>query len=147
VPAGEKPLGNDLVGEAFGMYALGKPLEFIGAKVVGFFTSKLATKGGSNFLKFGGDEAVVHFGKHGNGVMNALGETSYNLKNYVTDANFVIKNGTYVPDLNGYVRLIGGQGSAKFGFVGLNRATGNITTFHIKTAQELAKKAPGIFGY
>ncbi|MDX2247572.1 MAG: hypothetical protein SF052_12385 [Bacteroidia bacterium] len=116
-------------------------------RVGGKLFVRLVEKGGANFLKFGGDEAVVHFGKHGKSVMDALGKTSYNLKNYVDDANFIIKNGTFVPELNGYVRLIGGQGSAKFGFVGLNRATGNITTFHIKTAQELAKKAPNMFGY
>jgi hypothetical protein len=79
--------------------------------------------------------------------MDALGKSSYNLRNYLDDANNIIKNGTYVPELNGYVRLIGGQGSAKYGFVGMNRATGNITTFHIKTAKELSKKAPGMFGY
>lgn len=36
--------------------------------------------------------------------------------------------------------LVGGPGSAKFDFVGLNKATGNIKTFHIKTAKELSKK-------
>jgi len=107
----------------------------------------LDKRGVGNFLKFDGDEAIVHFGKHGKSVMNNLGRPSYSIKNYLSDANHVIKNGTFVKELNGYVRLIGGQGSAKFGFVGMNRATGNITTFHIKTAKELAKKAPGIFGY
>ena len=105
------------------------------------------SKGASKFLRFGGDEAIEHFGKHGNSVMNALGKSSYNLKDYLGDANHVIANGTFVPELNGYVRMIGGQGSAKYGFVGLNRATGNITTFHIKTAKELSKKAPGMFNY
>ena len=76
--------------------------------------------------------------------MNALGNNSYNLSNYLNDANHVIRNGTYVPEMNGYVRLIGGQGSAKYGFVGLNRNTGYITTFHIKTAKELSKKAPSL---
>lgn len=56
----------------------------------------------------------------------------------------MIRNGTFVPEMNGYVWLIGGQGSAKYGFVGLNRATGNITTFHIKTAKELSRKAPSL---
>lgn len=106
-----------------------------------------ATKGAGQFLRFGGDEAVTHFGKHSKSIMDALGESSYNLRNYLDDANHIIKNGTYVPELNGYVRLIGGQGSAKYGFVGMNRATGNITTFHIKTAKELSKKAPGMFSY
>ncbi|NMH87390.1 RHS repeat domain-containing protein [Flavivirga algicola] len=68
--------------------------------------------------RFSGDAAVTHFTKHANSVMSALGKKSYNLTNYLDDANHVIKNGTFVPELNGYVRLIGGQGSAKFGFVG-----------------------------
>ncbi len=76
--------------------------------------------------------------------MDALGQSSYNLKNYIDDAHHVIKNGTYVPELNGFVRFIGGQGSAKYGFVGLDRATGGLTTFHIKTASELSKKAPSL---
>lgn len=45
-----------------------------------------AAKGAGKFLKFGGDEAVVHFGKHGNSVMSALGKKSYNLANYIDDA-------------------------------------------------------------
>jgi len=32
----------------------------------------------------------------------------------------------------------------KFGFVGLDRATGEITTFHIKNISELIKKAPSL---
>lgn len=42
------------------------------------------------------------------------------------------------------MKLISGKGSAKYGFVGLDRNTGNITTFHIKTAKELSKKAPSL---
>ena len=113
---------------------------------LGEVTLKTTTaKIGENSLKFAGDEGITHFSKHSSSIMKALGKTSYNLKNYINDANFIVKNGTYIPQLNGYVRLIGGKGSAKFGFVGLNRTTGNITTFHIKTAQELAKKASNMF--
>jgi RHS repeat-associated protein len=50
VPSGETPLGNDLVGEAFGVYALGKPLELIGSKIFGFFASKAIAKGGTEAL-------------------------------------------------------------------------------------------------
>ena len=32
----------------------------------------------------------------------------------------------------------------QYGFVGLDRATNNITTFHIKTVKELTKKAPSL---
>ena len=49
-----------------------------------------------------------------------------------------------MPEMNGYVKLIGGPGSAKAAFVGVNRAVGNITTFHIKTVKEIARKAPSL---
>ncbi|MFV0154511.1 RHS repeat-associated core domain-containing protein [Empedobacter falsenii] len=98
----------------------------------------------SKVLKFGGDEAIEHFGKHGKSVMDALGKTAYNLKDYVNDANYVIQNGIFVPEKNAFVKLIGGTGSAKYAFVGLNRSTGEITTFHIKTAKELSKSAPSL---
>nr|WP_275371556.1 hypothetical protein [Xenorhabdus bovienii] len=93
---------------------------------------------------FKGDEAVKHFEKHGSEMMQALNQRSYNLKNYINDANHVIRNGQYVPEMNGYVKLIGGQGSAKYAFVGLDRKTGNITTLHVKTVSELTRKAPSL---
>ncbi|WP_394747811.1 fibronectin type III domain-containing protein [Spongiimicrobium salis] len=91
-----------------------------------------------------GIKGLEHFTKHGNSVMNALSKKSYSFTQYLDDANHVLNKGTFVPELNGYVKLIGGKGSAKFGFVGLNRTTGGITTFHLKTAKELAKKAPSL---
>ena len=57
------------------------------------------------------------------------------------DANYIINNGTYVPELNGYVRFMSGK---KFGFVGIDRNTGHITTFHIKNVTELINKAPSL---
>ena len=76
--------------------------------------------------------------------MDALGKSEYGIKDYINDANYVVQNGTYVPELNGFVQPLGGTGSAKYGLVGLDRATGNITTFHIKTVSELIKKAPSL---
>jgi len=76
--------------------------------------------------------------------MQSLNKSSYNIKDYMNDANHVIKKDTYVPELNGYVKLIGGKGSAKYGFSGIDRATGKLTTFHIKTASELSKKDPSL---
>jgi hypothetical protein len=93
---------------------------------------------------FKADEAVSHFDKHAESIMNAMGNKSYNLAQYVDDANHIVQNGTWVPEMNGFVKLIGGQGSAKFGFVGVERGSSAITTFHIKTASELAKKAPSL---
>ena len=39
--------------------------------------------------------------------------------------------------------MIGGKGG-KYAFVGIHRATGHMTTFHIKYAKELAKSAPSL---
>ena len=66
------------------------------------------------------------------------------MADYINDANHVIKEGTFVKELHGYVKLIGGEGSAKAAFVGIDRVTGNITTFHIKSISELAKSAPSL---
>ena len=93
---------------------------------------------------FNGDEAARHFAEHGDELAGALGKRNYNLADYLDDANHDINNGTFVPELNGYVRLIGGEGSAKFAFVGLERGPNAITTFHIKTVKELIKKAPSL---
>ena len=68
----------------------------------------------------------------------------YGIKDYIADANSVIQNGTWVPEMSGYTQIIGGPGSAKAAFVGLNRATGDITTFHVKSVTEMAKKAPSL---
>lgn len=98
----------------------------------------------SNLTKFKNDEAISHFNKHSSEVMQSLGKSSYNFKEYIKDANYIIKQGTFVPELNGYVKLIGEKGSAKYGFVGLDRKTNNLTTFHIKSTKELSKKAPSL---
>lgn len=41
----------------------------------------------------------------------------------------------------GYIKFVGGN---KYGFVGLDRSTRDITTFHIKTVSELSRKAPSL---
>ena len=82
-----------------------------------------------------------HYGKHGQEIANVLGKSNYSIDKYLDDANYIINNGTYVPELNGYVNFMKGK---KYGFVGLNRTTGDITTFHIKSISELIKKAPSL---
>ena len=42
-------------------------------------------------------------------------------------------------ELNEYVKLLGGEGSAKYTFIGMDQV-GNITTLHIKTVTDLLKK-------
>jgi RHS repeat-associated protein len=95
-------------------------------------------------LRFAGDQAVENFERHAGSVMAALGKNSYNLKNYLDDANHIVRHGTFVPEMNGFVVLVGGTGSAKVGFVGLSRELDRITTFGIRTVKEIAEKAPSL---
>ena len=99
---------------------------------------------GQDFHFFDNDEMSSHFAKHGSNVMSAIGKTEYNIKEYLQDANHVIREGVFVSELHGYVKMLGGVGSAKYAFVGLDRASGKITTFHIKSVRELMKKAPSL---
>ena len=82
-----------------------------------------------------------HYGKHGQEIADVLGDSNYSIDKYLDDANYIINNGTYAPELNGYVSFMSGK---KDGFVGLDRTTGDITTFHIKNISELIKKAPSL---
>ena len=70
-----------------------------------------------------------HFDKHGSEMQQALNKKNYTKKDYLNYANHVIKEGEFVPEMNGYIKLVGGKGSAKYAFVGLDRKTGDITTF------------------
>ncbi len=95
-------------------------------------------------LKFGQEKLMMeHFGKHASEIMKALGKKAYNLKDYMDDANYVVREGMYVPEINAYIKYVGG-GSPKFALTGLDRVTGNITTFHIKSLKELLHKAPSL---
>ena len=95
-------------------------------------------------LKFEKDAAVQHFAKHGSSIRESLGKTSYNLKDYMNDANHVINTGAFVPELNAFVKLIGGTGDAKVAFVGIKKSENIVTTFHIKYLKELINKAPSL---
>ena len=93
---------------------------------------------GDKIINFSSDDNLMsHFKKHGNQIAKVLEKENYTVKNYLEDANYIIKNGEYVKELNGYLKFMSGK---KYGFVGLDRTTGNITTFHIKSVQELSKK-------
>lgn len=94
--------------------------------------------------QFKSGQDKLHFDKHFRHIAEALGDSTYNLKDYLTDANWVIQNGTFSSELNGYVALVGGKGSAKAAFVGIDRVTKEITTFHLKDVSKLEKTAPGL---
>lgn len=93
-------------------------------------------------MKFGGDEAIGHFARHANQIMKVNKLKSYNLANYIDDANWIIQNGSYSSKLNGYYYYMGNssKGESLFGFVGLKNGGSTISTFHIKTAKQLGLK-------
>jgi len=129
------------------IYLIGLMLFFVAnvnAAKSDFFGERdvVAAKGGTQFLKFGGDEAVEHFGKHADQIMKVTGQSAYNLKNYVNDANWIIQNGTYSSKLNGYYSFManGSKGQSLFGFVGMKNGGSTISTFHIKSAAQLGLK-------
>lgn len=97
-------------------------------------------------LQFNSEQKLVnHFDKHSAEVAHALKRTDYSIEQYLKDANFVVETGTYVPELNAYVKFIGCEGkNTLYAFVGLDRNTGNITTYHVKTVDYLIKKAPSL---
>ncbi|NOU19200.1 MAG: RHS repeat-associated core domain-containing protein, partial [Bacteroidales bacterium] len=116
------------IGDVVGLVAVG------GARLgkLLFATSKV--------FKFGGDEAVIHFGRHASQIMQVTGKASYNLANYISDANWIIRNGTYSSQLNGYYYYMGNSartGESLFGFVGMKEGGTLISTFHIKTVTQL----------
>jgi len=115
----------------------------VGLGVHGGRYLRVANNIGKKLFKFSGDEAVIHFGKHANQIMKITGKTSYNLKNYVDDANWIIQNGTYSSKLNGYYHYMGNAtkgGESLFGFVGMKNGGSAISTFHIKSATQLGLK-------
>ena len=100
--------------------------------------------------KFQKDNGTAHFSKHGDDIMEVLGKDTYTYKEYLQDANYIINNGVYSEKANAYAYFMGSSGrhgAAKYGFVGLDRFTGDIKTFHIKDIGNLYKQAPdlGIF--
>ncbi|WP_146172040.1 RHS repeat-associated core domain-containing protein [Pseudoduganella armeniaca] len=100
--------------------------------------------GGVDERRFKTGEDVLHFQKHGSEIAHALGYQKYTVSQYVEDANAVLRTGTFVPELNAYVAIPGGTGSAKGLLVGLDRATGEITTMHMKPVSWFEAKAPSL---
>jgi hypothetical protein len=86
----------------------------------------------------------LHFNKHYEEFKEVFGFKNYSVQDYVNDANLVIKNGTYVPELNAYVTIAGGRGTAKGLIAGLDRVTKEITTLHLKPVSFLEKRAPSL---
>jgi hypothetical protein len=113
----------------------------IGAGAAGKVPNSVANNTSRSF-KAGEDQ--VHFEKHGPEIARALGIENYSVSQYVDDANWVIQNGDFAPELNAYASIPGGTGSAKGLLVGLDRATGEITTMHLKPVSWFEAKAPSL---
>ena len=103
-------------------------------------TDSMAAKGGSNIttsrLNFKTKyDLEEHFNRHG----KEFEDLYSNSQEYLNGANYVINNGTYVPEMNGYIRFFGAKGGANYAFVGLTRDGLNITTFSIRSVASLSK--------
>ena len=95
-----------------------------GAQLKGKGTACEAVESGSKTNKLFKNQSLLdeHYGKHGQEIADVLGDSNYSIDKYLDDANYIINNGTYAPELNGYVSFMSGK---KYGFVGLDRTTGD----------------------
>lgn len=84
------------------------------------------------------DDALLneHFLKHGYEFGGAYSTPS----EYLDGANYVINNGKYVPEMNGYIKFFGANGGANYAFVGMTSNGANITTFSLRSVASLAQK-------
>ena len=90
------------------------------------------------FLNFKSEEDLFeHFTKHA----DEFDDLYKTVDAYLEGANYVIKNGIYVPEMNGYIKFFGsGTRTSKFAFVGLTRDKSYIVTLGIRSTQELSRK-------
>ena len=149
--------GTDiLVTEISGNESLGEILGFGSALLAGMFTynglnkldarynfsglhSKQQIPTAKEKLKqFDSDENLQHhFEEHKEDFAGMF----KNQDEYLEAANYVLNTGEYIPELNGYVKFIGVNGKANYAFVGLKNNGQNISTFHIKSVNQLSKYA------
>jgi hypothetical protein len=128
--------GKEKISDLFGLF---KKAEI--KDVNSFLQTAKRTDDGVPII-FKSEEAVSHFNTHSGELMTVFGKSSYNLKEYMLDAHNVMKTGEYSSSMNGFVKLIGGEGKAKAAFVGVTRDGRSITTFHVKEVKDIARKAP-----
>ena len=99
------------------------------------------TAAGINYGTFSSpDKLLEHFGRHG----NEFGNLYTNAKEYADGAKYVIKNGTYIPERNAFIRFIGMEGKANYALVGM-KAGGRVATFHVESVMKMAKSGVSIF--
>ena len=77
-----------------------------------------------------------HFAIHG----KEFGGLYQTVDEYLAGANYVIQNGTYIPEMNGFIRFFGAGGGANYAFVGLTKGGEFITTFGVRKVSNLIKR-------
>ena len=99
--------------------------------------------GNSTQKVFKPGELERHYSKHGQQVASALNESNYTMEQYLKDANYVIQTGEYSSKNNAYYKYVGfsksgnRKGRTKYAVVGLDKDTGEITTYHIKDIESM----------
>ena len=82
-----------------------------------------------------------HFNKH----KNEFGNMYKNAREYAKDAKYVVKNGTYIPEKNAYIKFLGTNGKANYAYVGM-RSGGRVSTYHVRSVSKLIKDGITLFG-
>ena len=110
-----------------------------GGALVGAIIGGTAT--GLTYGTFSSSTALTeHFAKHG----IEFGKLYSNASEYAKGAKYVIKNGQYVKELNGFVRFIGTQGKANYAFVGM-KAGGRVATYGVRSVASMIAKGVSMF--
>lgn len=99
-------------------------------------SKKAVDAGGKTFRT--PEKLTEHFEKHAKEFDNLCPTVG----DYLDGANYVIENGQYVSELNGYIRFFGANGKANYAFVGMTSDGSAITTFGIRSVSDLAKYIP-----
>ncbi len=105
-----------------------------------------AVRVGGRVVSFTPAEAVLHFNKHAHKFKALFGRVTYDLADYLVDANRLMKSGRYVEEVNGYVQPIKGAIPAQVEFLGLDATKLRITTFHPKDLADFYERVPRLRG-
>ena len=117
----------------------GAAIGFGAGSVVGAVAG--GTSAGLQYGTFSSKTSLMeHFTKHG----DEFGNMYSNAREYAEGARYVIKNGTYIPEKNAYIRFLGNQGKANYAFVGL-KSGGRISTYHVRSVGKMIKDAIALF--
>ena len=96
---------------------------------------------GAKFGTFSSKASLTqHYDKHGSEFKGIYD----NAKEYAEGAKYVIKNGTYIPEKNAYVRFLGSKGKANYAFVGM-KSGGRVSTFHVRSVSAMVKDGITLF--